>query len=782
MVRSLMATTNRFNNEAHDIMRRRLATPLHIVLMVAISLIAIGCSFYESLLLKEVQDGAVAKRSLERTTLSRMLKLEDLRDQLQFDVVQTQQFVSGFAATRGQDGLDEGLAIAAQYEKRFQANAAELKKIAVETNDNALRRGVSIAESLFPAFYKQGLQMAQAYAHEGTSAGNKLMPSFDDASERLQEILIGLTDLFERRRSEHFRVVDANNLHLDVLKRRVNSVGNLNMIFTLFACMSCMALVTRQIRKVQASAAAMRQARDEAENANHAKSTFLATMSHEIRTPMNGVIAMADDLLGKIHDPQLHEQVEIITNSGAHLLRIIDDILDLSKLDAKKMHLENVPFDIKAVIGSASEVFGYRARQQGVDITISLPESMPRVVIGDGVRLRQILFNLVSNAVKFTPGGKIDIDVALVGESADTPDPTFEFVVKDTGLGMTEEMQSYLFTEFWQADDSISRKYGGTGLGLAICFRLLKAMGGSIRVASKVGAGTTFAFKIPFKRATGEDLCRPELDAKCDVAVETNFAGRKILLSEDNPTNKKIAKIILAKTGARIDTADDGLEAVAAASSTKYDLILMDIHMPNMNGIEAAKAIRALAGPLGSVPIVALSASALPEERELCLKAGMNDFVPKPYRGDLLRAAIARALRGPQGAPKQGPKQAPGAREPRVFADPAFQESAYRVLAKEVGEADARELLAEFMLDARRLLEAIEGHAAARQLLAIKNDAHALKSSAAMLGLARLSEISAALEAAAAGEGWSEVAPLSLAANKAFAEAEPLVAQVLKAA
>ena len=492
---------------------------------------------------------------------------------------------------------------------------------------------------------------------------------------------------------------------------------------------------------------------------------------------MNGVIAMADDLLGKIHDPELHEQVEIITRSGAHLLRIIDDILDLSKLDAAQVHLEDAPFDIKAVVNSGFQVFGVKAHDRGVDIRTNVSEPMPAIVVGDGGRLRQILLNLVSNAVKFTPSGEIDISVACKDDEA-SPNLVFDFIVRDTGVGMTDEALSQVFSEFWQADNSISRRYGGTGLGLAICSRLIKVMSGAIRIASKPGVGTTVAFSVPFKRAAREPLCQIEPRAKFDLAHEADFAGRRILLVEDTETNRQIAKIILAKTGAEVDTANDGREAVEAASAKQYDLILMDVHMPVMNGIEAAKAIRALAEPLRSVPIVALSASALPEERALCLSAGMGDFMSKPYRGDTLRAVIAKAFCGPTTIPNNKAVKT----EPETVEAPAFHAGAYQSLAKELGDDDARQLLTEFMADARERLETIETDIASRQLTAIKNQAHALKSSAAMLGLARLAQISRELEAVAAKEDWSRVADLSLAANKAFADATPPVADVLEAA
>jgi signal transduction histidine kinase/DNA-binding response OmpR family regulator len=520
----------------------------------------------------------------------------------------------------------------------------------------------------------------------------------------------------------------------------------------------------------------LRLARDDARAADRAKSTFLATMSHEIRTPMNGVIAMADDLLGKIHDPELHEQVEIITRSGAHLLRIIDDILDLSKLDTAQICLEEAPFNIKAVVDSASEVFGVRARDQGLDIKINLSEPVPAMVVGDGARLRQILLNLVSNAVKFTPSGEINVGVACQDDEA-SPNLVFEFIVSDTGVGMTEEALSHVFREFWQADSSISRQYGGTGLGLAICSRLIKVMGGAIHVTSKLGVGTKVAFSVPFRRAAEEPGCQINC-ATNDVAHEASFAGRRILLVEDNATNRQIAKIILAKTGAKVDTANDGREAVEAASSTQYDLILMDVHMPVMNGIEAAKAIRASAEPLRSVPIVALSASALPEERALCLSAGMDDFMSKPYRGDMLRGVIAKAFRGP----KTPPKKTAVKTEPEAADAPAFHADAYQILAKEFGQEDTRQLLAEFMADARERLETIEADIASRKFPAIKNQAHVLKSSAAMLGLARLAQISRELEAAAAKEDWSQVAHLSLAASKALHDAEHPIADVLEAA
>jgi len=531
--------------------------------------------------------------------------------------------------------------------------------------------------------------------------------------------------------------------------------------------------------------AEMRQARDEAREANRAKSDFLATMSHEIRTPLNGVIAMADHLLEKKLPEDQREPLEIIAKSSEHLLSVIDDILDFSKLEARKLEFENRPFDIAALVRNVAESFALQAEDKGLHLDTHLAEDLPPFVAGDAARLRQILLNFVSNAIKFTAHGHVCIEASCRDDPPDVGNPKpklrLELMVRDSGPGMSEEAQKKLFTEFWQADSSISRRYGGTGLGLAIARRMAEQMGGDILVASAPGVGSAFTVTLPVERVAAE--AAPSLDRRERKAGRTSedFHGRNILLVEDNPTNRRIAKTILARTGARIDTAQDGVEAVAAAKTTAYDLILMDIHMPNMNGFEATRAIRALPAPYGGPPIVALSASAFQEDRDQCSAAGMNDFLAKPYRGGPLRDIVAKAM-GLGVADPARPKMR-DAQDSSFYNDqPAFEFECFAVLGKEIGEADARQLLAEFLGDARHRLDDMRGAFARQEMLALKDAAHSLKSSSAMLGLARLAAISKEIEQVIVTKHFDRVENLNHAAHNAFHDARPFIDEVLQAA
>ncbi len=305
--------------------------------------------------------------------------------------------------------------------------------------------------------------------------------------------------------------------------------------------------------QVVARTAEMRQARDEAREANRAKSDFLATMSHEIRTPLNGVIAMADHLLEKSLPDEQREPLEIIAKSSEHLLRVINDVLDFSKLEARKLEFENRPFDIAALIGHVVEMFAVQAEDKGLKLDVRLSPDMPSFVAGDAARLRQILLNLVSNAIKFTAHGHVCVEASCHEESLalgkGAPQMRLVLAVRDSGVGMSEEAKSKLFTQFWQADSSISRRYGGTGLGLAISRRMAEQMGGDIQVASAPGVGSAFTVSVPVGRVAAEASQPPERGEPEVAPTSDDFRGRKILLVEDNPTNRRIARTILARTG-----------------------------------------------------------------------------------------------------------------------------------------------------------------------------------------------------------------------------------------
>jgi two-component system, sensor histidine kinase and response regulator len=443
--------------------------------------------------------------------------------------------------------------------------------------------------------------------------------------------------------TEKWRLLQHAKLRLDDLEKMVHDR-------TLQLKEANAELTSANLQLISGTEKAQRIA-DTALAASDAKSGFLANMSHEIRTPMNGVIGMIDSLLGTSLTHGQRETAQTIQSSAYSLLLIINDILDFSKIEAGKMTFEQIDFDLREVIKNTIDLMATLAQGKGLHLSECIQQGTATYLVGDPTRLRQVLLNLLSNAIKFSEEGRVLLEIAQTSEIDDEVEVSFS--VHDTGIGMSEEVQEKLFQSFTQADTSTTRKYGGTGLGLAICRKLVELMGGTIEATSTLGKGSTFSFSLQFTKqksfvsidrkpaAVSAELSPPTQTTAYSVGAD----GLRILLAEDGKTNQLVAVQVLKKLGYTADIALNGREAVEAWRHKKYDIILMDCNMPEMDGYEATRKIRELEAERNLKPtqIIAMTASVMMGDRELCIAAGMNDFTTKPVDQHALKTALARA-------------------------------------------------------------------------------------------------------------------------------------------
>jgi hypothetical protein len=466
---------------------------------------------------------------------------------------------------------------------------------------------------------------------------------------------------------------------------------------------------------------------------------------------MNAVLGLATTLLETNLDPEQRRSVVAIHDAGDSLLEILNDILDFSKLESGQLTLEDIAFSPEALVHNILSIIGPRAAAKNLAIKGIGDPALPPAVIGDAGRIRQILLNLVSNAVKFTAAGEVTVSTRCLARNDQTA--TIEWTVSDTGIGIAPDKISSLFANFVQADNSISRRFGGSGLGLAICKRLTEQMGGEIKLLSTLGRGSTFSFRLTLPVAATIAVPEQSNENVYD-ALQAKIAsyGRplRVLVVDDNPTNRLVATKMLKEFDIQTDTACDGAEAVTAANRFKYDLILMDVRMPEMDGFQATRTIRARGGRLSLLPVIAFTANAFPEDVKACHDAGMNDFVVKPARKKALVEAILRVLPAPSidwlpelAAPPLA-AEAPGAFPDT--AEPALDRGAYEELAREIGDEGAREIRTVFLTETDVRLKLL------RQLLPdthrakIGREAHSLKSAAGTFGYRRLASLALQIE------------------------------------
>jgi CheY-like chemotaxis protein len=464
----------------------------------------------------------------------------------------------------------------------------------------------------------------------------------------------------------------------------------------------------------------MRNAKEEAERASRAKSEFVSRMSHELRTPLNAIIGFAELLEAEPLPPSQKNYVSLINSSGHHLMELINAVLDHAKIEAGGLTLERISFDFPAAVEAVRSIVADRAAAKGLHFIADIAPDLPRFVLGDPTRLRQILINLLVNAVKFTEHGSVELRVA-------TDDDLAVFSVRDTGIGMDEAALGRLFKPFGQADESITRKFGGTGLGLMISKELTEAMGGTIEVESAPGVGTCFWVRVPLQATSnaGKESAASSPAAKVDTAA---LIGGRVLLVDDNRVNQQLGAAMLERIGLVFDIADNGAHALQRIAQTDYALVLMDMEMPEMDGLTATRQVRrneaqdkgGTGGTSPHLPIIAMTANALAEDRERCFAAGMDGYISKPISLAALHGEIQRLFGGAGAAEAASVIIPSSGRQDAVFDRAAVIDM--------LGDEDLfKELASMYIADAPGYLTELDAALAAEDWPRVARSAHTLK-------------------------------------------------------
>jgi hemerythrin-like metal-binding protein len=507
------------------------------------------------------------------------------------------------------------------------------------------------------------------------------------------------------------------------------------------------AALDEQLHKAQLAAESLNEALAAAKLADQTKDEFLANMSHELRTPLNAVIGMAGLAQEMSTDPRQRDYLEKITTSGKHLNRIINDLLDLSKIAAGHMEFETIAFSVRALVQRCSSVMAHRAEEKGLELRVTIDDAVPDVLLGDPLRIEQILLNLLGNAIKFTSTGHVEIRIGV--HAREQGRICLDFAVEDSGVGMRPEELERLFKPFSQADATVSRKFGGTGLGLAISKRLAEMMSGEISVSSVEGTGTTFRLRLWLAQDDERALMPAVVDAE---ALPARYQNARVVVAEDQPLNREIVEALLAAVGVVPRMAENGQEALdilRESGAEAFDLVLMDVQMPVMDGLTATRELRKLPG-FGKLPIIAMTAHTMAHEKEIAAEAGVNDHIGKPFDNASFYRTLARwiprekqmAARAMEALPESG--SATGSASNAVSGIDFVAG-----LSRFNGKRDRyRHWLADFVNTAGELPGQIRSELAAGQSDKAAKLAHAFKGRVGMLGMTELHQIVSALEPA----------------------------------